>query len=142
MRIFLHFFADSFPLQRLVARLPIERQAEFTDLLRAAGEDVDAGVMTANHNERKRYWQFWREYIAPFTGVDEMLTDMPDPDRIDLLLGFAHRVRPGDYGDGAQVRAGSGPVALRAIGKTFELEGLLNLTYRSEVTLFVNLCII
>ena len=113
-------------------RLPLERQAEFTGLLRAAGEDVDAGVVAANHHERKRYWQFWREYITPFTGVDEMLTDVPDPDRIDLLLGFAHRVRQGDYGDGAQVRAGSVQVALRAIGKTFELEGLPNPTYRSE----------
>ena len=61
-----------------------------------------------------------------------MLTDVPDPDRIDLLLGFAHRVRQGDYGDGAQVRAGSVQVALRAIGKTFELEGLPNPTYRSK----------
>jgi hypothetical protein len=113
-------------------RLPIERQAEFTDLLRAAGEDVDAGVVAANHRERKRYWQFWRQYVEPFTGVDDMFTDVPDPNRIDLLLGFAYRVRQGDYGEGAQVRAGTVQVALRAIGKTFELEELPNPTYRSE----------
>jgi hypothetical protein len=35
--------------------------------------------------------------------VDAMLTGLPDPDRIDLLLGFAHRVWQGDYGEGTQV---------------------------------------
>jgi hypothetical protein len=58
---------------------------------------------------------------------------VPDPDRIDLLLGrFAYRVRQGDYGEGAQVQAGTVQVAFRAIGKTFELEGLPNPTHRSE----------
>jgi hypothetical protein len=57
---------------------------------------------------------------------------MQTPVRINLLLGFAVRVRRGDYGDGHQVRAATVQVALRAIGKTFELEGLPNPTYRSE----------
>jgi hypothetical protein len=48
------------------------------------------------------------------------------------LLRFAHRVRQGDYGEGAPVCAGSIQVALCAIGKTFELEKLPNPTYRSE----------
>ena len=115
-----------------MANLPIERQAEFADLLRAAGNDVDAGVVAANHDERVRYWAHWQDYIAPFRGMDAMLTDVPNPTRIELLLGFALRVRRGDYGDGNQVRAGSIQVALRAIGKTFELEGLPNPTYRNE----------
>jgi hypothetical protein len=59
-----------------------------------------------------------------------MLTNVSDPDRIDLLLGFACRARAGDYGDGHKVRAGTVQVALRAIGKTFELEGLPNPAYR------------
>jgi hypothetical protein len=64
--------------------------------------------------------------------MDAMLTTVSNPIRIDLFLGFAHRVRRGDYGDGHQVRAGTVQVALRAVGKTFELEGLPNPTYRSE----------
>jgi hypothetical protein len=115
-----------------VALLPPEQQADFTSLLRAAGQDVDAGVVASNHQERIRNWEFWLEYITPFSGVDEMLTGVPDPLRIELLLGFAHRIRWGHYGDGTKVRAGSVQVALRAIGKTFELDGLPNPTYRSE----------
>jgi hypothetical protein len=51
------------------------------------------------------------EYVEPFVGVDDISAhrraSIDDPDRIDLLLGFAYRVRQGDDGDGAQVRAGS-----------------------------------
>lgn len=115
-----------------MARLPREQQTEFADLLRAAGRDVDAGVVAANHHERQRYWSFWLDYISPFSGVDALLTKLPNPDRIELLLGFAHRIRHGHYGDGSKVRAGSVQVALRAVGKTFELDGLRNPTYRSE----------
>jgi ABC-type transport system substrate-binding protein len=61
-----------------------------------------------------------------------MLTNVPDPNRIDLLLGFACRARAGDYGgNGHKVQAGTIQVALRSIGATFELEGLPNTTYRS-----------
>jgi hypothetical protein len=84
--------------------------------------------MAANHNERVHYWTHWEEYLAPFHGMDAMLTDVPDPVRINLLLG----VRRGDYGEGHQVLAGTVQVALHAVGKTFELEGLPNPTYRSE----------
>jgi hypothetical protein len=35
---------------------------------------------------------FWTECVETFQGVDAMLADdVPDPDRIDLLLGFACR---------------------------------------------------
>ena len=112
--------------------LPPEYQAEFAHLLRTARADVDAGVVAANHHERVRYWTHWEAYIRPFTHLDAMLTNVPVPTRIDLLLGFACRVRRGDYGDGCQVRAGTIQVALRAVGMTFELEGLPNPTYRSE----------
>jgi len=115
-----------------VERLPPEQQAGFTDLLRAKGRNVDAGVVEANHRERKRYWKHWQEFTNPFTGVDEMLTGVPDPERIELLTAFAERVRRGYYGNGTRVRAGTVQVALRAIGKTFEMDGLPNPTYRSE----------
>jgi hypothetical protein len=64
--------------------------------------------------------------------VDTLLTNVPNPLRIELLLGFSHRIRHGHFGDGTKVRAGSVQVALRAIGKTCELDGLPNPTYRSE----------
>jgi hypothetical protein len=64
--------------------------------------------------------------------MDPMLTDVGAKDRIDLLSSFAQRVRHGDYGQGARVRAATVQVALCAIGKTFELAGAANPTYRSE----------
>jgi len=115
-----------------VERLPPEQQAGFTDLLRAKGRNVDAGVVEANHRERKRYWKHGQEFTNPFTGVDEMLTGVPDPERIELLTAFAERVRRGHYGNGTRVRAGTVQVAIRAIGTTFEMDGLPNPTYRSE----------
>jgi hypothetical protein len=117
-----------------VEHLPPEQQAGFADLLRAKGGNVDAGVVEANHRERKRYWKHWKEFVNPFTGVDEeMLTGVPDPERIELLTAFAERVWRGHYGNGTRVRAGTVQVTLRAIGKTFEMDGLTkNPTYRSE----------
>lgn len=67
---------------------------------------------------------FWLNYIAPFHDMDELVTKVPDPLQIELLLRFAHRVRWGHYGDGTKVSTGSVQVALCAIGKTFELAGL------------------
>jgi hypothetical protein len=88
--------------------------------------------VAANHHERLRYWTHWETYLQPFHNMDAILTNVPTPTCIDLLLGFACRVHRGDYGDGCQVRAGTVQVALRAVGMTFELEGLPNPTYRSE----------
>ena len=64
--------------------------------------------------------------------MDEMLTGVPDPERIELLTAFAEGVRQGHYSNSPRVRAGTVQVALRAIGKTFEMDGLPNPTYRSE----------
>jgi hypothetical protein len=61
-----------------------------------------------------------------------MLTDMPNSEHIELLTVFAERVRRGNYGNGTRVRAPTVQVALRAIGKTFEMDGLPNPTYRSK----------
>ena len=80
--------------------LPNEHKTAYADLLRTTGREVDAGVVAATNNERIRYWQCWSQYIAPFRGVDTMLTNVTVPIRIELLLGFAGRVRQGDYGNG------------------------------------------
>jgi hypothetical protein len=64
--------------------------------------------------------------------MDELLTEVPDPERIELLTAFAEGVRQGRYSNGTRVRAGTVQVTLRAIGKTFAMDGLSNPTYWSE----------
>jgi hypothetical protein len=65
--------------------------------LRAAARHIVRWTLAEAH-----YQEVWTEFVEPFHGVDAMLNDVPDPDRIDLLLGFACRSRAGDYGDGMQ----------------------------------------
>jgi hypothetical protein len=79
-----------------------------------------------------RYWRHWRRFVKPFAGVDAMLTTVPTDERIELLAAFAERVRNGDYGKGTRVQAGTVQVALCAVGKTFEMDGRDNPTYRCE----------
>ena len=61
-----------------------------------------------------------------------MLTSVSTNDRIELLTAFAEHVRTGACGQGNRVRAGTVQVAICAIGKTFELDGLPNPSYRTE----------
>jgi hypothetical protein len=61
-----------------------------------------------------------------------MLDTVPTDERIELLAAFAQRVRSGCYGEGFRVGAATVQVALCAIGKTFELDGLPNPTYHCE----------
>jgi hypothetical protein len=75
-----------------VEHLPPEHQAEFASLLQTVRADVDAGVVASTHNERVHYWAHWEAYIQPFHQMDAMLTNVPIPTCIDLLLGFACRV--------------------------------------------------
>jgi hypothetical protein len=90
--------------------------------------------VAANYHKRQCNWSFWLDYITPFSGVDAMLTTMvlPDPNGIELLLGFAHQIKWGHERDGSKVRAGSMQVVLHAIGKTLNLDGQPNPTYCSE----------
>jgi hypothetical protein len=88
--------------------------------------------MAANTQERKRYWHHWTAFIQPFAEVDALLTGVPIPERIELLTAFAERVREGHCGNGTRIRASTVQVALCAIGKMFEMDGLPNPTYRSE----------
>lgn len=119
--------------------ISVQHKAEYADLFRAARNDIDAGVVAANTQERKRYWGHWTQFVKPLRHVDPMLTwtttgrDIPVGTRTILLGAFARRVRIGKYTrDGNGVRAQTVQVALRAIGATFELVGKPNPTYRSE----------
>lgn len=127
-----------------MALVPPEQQASIADLFRATSDSIDGGVVASSHRERKRYWQHWRAFIREFDGVDPYLftikrgekVPLPTGRRVDLLGAFATRVRLGTYrvrkGDRSAVRCATVQVALRAIGTTFELDGLPNPTYRSE----------
>ena len=119
--------------------LPPQQQAEYANLFRASRSDIDAGVVAANHHERKRYWGHWVRFIEPLNNVEPMLTytdsgtAIPVKPRVELLNAFARRVRDGTYARNKQrVKCQTVQVALRAIGTTFELDGRPNLTYRVD----------
>jgi hypothetical protein len=61
-----------------------------------------------------------------------MLSTVPTTERIELFTAFAQRVRDGHCGNGTRVRAATVQVSICAIGKTFEMDGRANPTYRSE----------
>lgn len=65
-----------------------------------------------------------------------MLSTLPTTERIELLTAFAQRVRDGHCGNGTNVRDATVQVAICAVGKTFEMDGRPNPTYRSEGKIF------
>jgi hypothetical protein len=75
------------------------------------GKTSTLGVVAANHHERQRYWQFWTELVKPFHGMDAMLTDMSDPNRIDILLGFACRAWAGVEITGTAIQSELAPLS-------------------------------
>ena len=111
--------------------LPPERKAKVTGLFRAAKRFIDAGVVAANHRERKRHWKHWHTW-ATHLNVDPCLQVGKREHHVLALIGFALGVRDGDYGRGNKVRAETAQVALRAIGTTFEMDLKKNPLYRSE----------
>ena len=115
----------------MVQLLP-EQQNSFTRLLRTKGQSVDAGIVAASHAERKRYWNHWKQFIAPFHDVDPLLTNIRTSDRIELITAFAEYIHTGACGQGNRVCAGTIQVAVCAIGKTFELDGRPNPLYHTE----------
>ena len=88
--------------------------------------------MEMTHKERRHYWNHWEQFIAPFSGVDPMLSTASTLNCIELLTTFAEHVRTGACGQGIRVRAGTVQVAICAIGKTFEMDGLPNPLYCTD----------
>ena len=99
-------------------------------LFRAANGAITNGVVAATDADRKKYWRHWRQLLGEFEFNDPHLLHTSIPVRIALLAAFCERVRRGEYGKGRQVRVGTVQLALRAVGKTCEMEGLPNPTYR------------
>jgi hypothetical protein len=84
----------------------------------------------ANNETRRKFWKDWCGYVKPFNTSPYL--DDKRADTLLILVGFAERVRRGNYGRGKTVGVQQVTVALRAIGKTCELAGKPNPVYRAE----------
>ncbi len=104
--------------------MPVAEQATWKSLFNSVNADTNAGVVASTHATRQRYWRHWQEFLPP--GFDPYLQDLAPAERIALLQGFARRVREGGFGRGKQVKVGSVQTALGAVGKTIELDGIVN----------------
>ena len=116
----------------MLARVPAFERDRVARDFRAARREVDAGIVESTSAERRKYWAHWARYarnlgLCPYLGADAVPWDA----RVRALTGFASRVRTGYYGRGSTVGVQTVQVALRAIGKTCELERGVNPTYRA-----------
>ncbi len=75
-----------------------------------------SGRLEATSRGRQKYWTHWQKYVSP-VGVDAYLQDTSFSKRIQLLSGFAARVRTGHYGNGRQVKGCTVSSAIMAIGQ-------------------------
>jgi len=109
-------------------RLPTTSHDVWKDLFHAANHHVTHGVVAANNSQRNRIWRHWCNFVQPT--FDPLLQGLDRNEQVTLLQAFMEWVRQGRIGRGTQVKAGSVQDALGAIGKTFELAGLPNPTYK------------
>ena len=116
----------------MLARIPaVERDCVARDF-RTARQEINAGIVESNAAEQRKYWKHWAKYagnlgVSPYLEEDEVAWDA----RVQDLTGFASRVRTGFYGQGNNVGVQTVQVALRAIGKTCEMERGTNPTYQA-----------
>ena len=81
--------------------------------------------MASTSNERIRFWTAWKIFLRNnFPSIDEKLSTLSQPERIDVLVCFAQHVRSGGVSRRKQhVRAQTVQVSLRSIAARFELDG-------------------
>ena len=115
----------------MVQLLP-QLQDNFASLLQTKGQSINVGIMVVNHKERECYWDHWTNFVMPFHNMDPMLSIVPIIHQIELLTAFAEHIHKHNCGQGQQVRAGTIQVTVCAIGKTFELDGLMNPLYHTK----------
>jgi len=115
-----------------VASIPTEHQHLWETLLSAANTNVANGVVAANNQQRIRYWQHWQQFLPPH--FSPYLQNLHHEEQISVFQAFIEWVRRGHIGRGQQVKAGTVQDAIGAIGKTFELAGFPNPTYKPGTT--------
>ena len=108
--------------------LPPELHAEAAREVRASWRHPHTGVVEANHKERSRHWQHWKEFAISHK-TDPFFEGTPNQQKLILILTFAKQIRVGDYGKEKRVRAATVQLGLWVIGTTFELAGRPNPLY-------------
>jgi len=108
-----------------MATLPLELQAEAAHEFRALRRHLCVGVIEANHKERRKCWEHWKDF-AISRKMDPHFKGTPNKHKIVLILAFAEWIRAGVCGRGKRVRVGTVQLGLRAIGTTFAMAGRPN----------------
>jgi hypothetical protein len=108
------------PPQTDVDSLPAYLHDSYASDFRAADSAFHAGRLEATSRGREKYWTHWQKYVLP-VGVDPYLQDTHFSQQIQLLSGFAARVRTGYFGNGCQVKGCTVSNASTAIGQTVAL---------------------
>ena len=88
----------------LLERIPPFLRHLYARDFRAANDGFFHGRVEATTRNREVYWQHWATF-ASAVGMDPYLLSVPFQDSIQLLTGFAARVRSGYYGRKHQVSA-------------------------------------
>eukprot|EP00978_Attheya_sp_CCMP212_P013988 scaffold35372_cov59-Attheya_sp.AAC.4 len=109
---------------------PLLQQDDYAHDFRTGWTAIEHGVVDANNETRRKFWKDWCGYVKPFN-TSPYLNDKRT-DTLLILVGFAERVRQGNYGQGKAVRVQQVTVALCAIGNTYESAGKPNPIYRAE----------
>jgi hypothetical protein len=113
-----HLFSS--PTPELVDSLPAHLRDSYARDFRLADDAFYAGRLKATSRGRQKYWNQWQKYMAPM-GVDPHLQDTSFSKRVQLLSGFAARVRTGYYGTGNQDKNFTVSSAIMAVGQTIAL---------------------
>jgi len=115
-----------------MASIPTEHQHLWKTLLGSANHHVAHGVVASNNQQRNRYWKHWQQFLPPH--FSPYLQNLHQEEQVSVFQAFIEWVRQGHIGRGQQVKAGTVQDAIGAIGKTFELAGYVNPTYKPGTT--------
>ena len=80
------------------------------------------GNARVDDTQRLNYWRHWVNHCI-MSNAPTYLVGLSKPQKHEVLLCFASRVREGVLGNGKEVRVGSVDVALRAVGQTLVMAG-------------------
>ena len=114
--------------------VPIQQQAEITNLFHATTKAINNGIVESTLRERMRFFRAWTQWLAiKFPKVQSDLQNVNRKAQLDLLASFACYVRQGSVSRKTQqVRAQTVAVALRSISTQLQLDGKQNPLVNSE----------